>query len=245
MVQSKPARSGHRPHPQTLAGLLDSAKEFLGKTAPPKGDFDPQGAWTQTFAVWLIGRGAQGGRIILKRAPLANQSGRFGLSVDWQFRQLSDFVHRVRADLVCQEDLLATPVSWQSESCICQQDKSLPQTAGKRQGDAAALDKGLTGRPWTSNFSLLEAVQRLGNRQIQPIDFTMLEFLDVRKDDQRLLFAGRQEVDLPGGRSTLTGYCHTGTGVLPEVYWLDDRQRLRFIQTALRAFIAVGQEVQP
>ncbi len=51
-------------------------------------------------------------------------------------------------------------------------------------------------KDWTCNWSLLEAVQRLGGQKIKPLNFTALDFLETRKDDQTLSYMGAQEVTL-------------------------------------------------
>lgn len=242
----------HQVHEQSVKGLLDSAKDFLPKVSFPQGSFDSSGTWKQSLVIWLKGRDMQAGTMDIARQALKH--GTFSLDVQWQVNQTSHVVHHVAAQMICQADELATPISWKLQTTIVREDGSaVPDAASQCEGrckggiityaDGRKLyaDKPLTA--WTSNFSIIEAVQRLAKLD-RPAEFTMIEFFDVRKDGQRLSFLGKQEVELAGQKVQLTGYAQVGDGILPIAYWLDQQQRLRFVVSGLRGMIAVAKEAK-
>ena len=239
----------HQPHEPSLQGLLESAGAFLAAATLPAGPFDPAGAWKQNYAVWMKDR-QEGwtGALALQRGP--RQDGEFDLQVDWRVRQSTKVVHHVQAAVVCQADELATPRSWKSQSRILQpsgqaiDDLTVAQEAVSKDGVVELSDgrRLFADRPlkaWTSNWSLLEAVQRIAPGRIKPLSFSMLEFLDVRKDGQCLSYLGQADVDFGARKAHLSGYQHLGAGVLPWEYWLDEHRRLVVVRSGLVGYLAV------
>ena len=246
------AKSGHTAHEQTLGGMLGSAEAFLKDLRFPNGAFEPAGDWRQTYLIWLIGRNSCIGTIQLARTRIGDET--FRLDVDWAVLQNAKSMHRIRASITCLCDRLATPIGWTMQTRLHSPDGAAIE--GASGDEEAACRKGVTtiaGRkakagqkalgPWTSNFCLLELVQRLGNGPVDPLEFTLLDFLTTRKDGHSLAYHGRQEALLGGRKVPLIGYCHLGNGVLPEVYWLDEHQRLRIVVSGLRAYVAGEKEV--
>ena len=87
----------------------------------------------------------------------------------------------------------------------------------------------------TSNWSLLDALQRLAADDTQPLTFDMLEELDLLKPNQRLVRRHATEVELAGQPVRLEGFEQTGRGILPYAYWRDDQSRLLLAVGGMRA----------
>ena len=233
-----------RTRPLTLEFLreLGAFKDF----SAPKGKFDPSGAWTQTYRLWLVQRWRGGGCLRLGRKRLTG--GGVGLDVDLTVVEHTGYSRRVTASLKCVGDALCTPRSWTLQSRnIGGDDRPTTGTAfsetgairdGRleiRFGDKVRTEK--VPEPITSNFSLFEAVGRLAGKKAKPLKFAMLEGLDMLKPGQRLEYRRDKVFDLGGSRLRLRGYHQIGEGVLPWQYWVDQAGRLLFAFSGLRAFI--------
>jgi len=116
---------------------------------------------------------------------------------------------------------------------------------------------------YATNWALFEAVQRLPRGEFDPLHFTMFDDFDQVKPDQTLSFRktadvvlGRKKVqehqwqELEKGRIRKTtwawtggepvrlhAYSQLGWGVVPWVYWVDDRGRLLFVVSGLEAYL--------
>jgi hypothetical protein len=91
--------------------------------------------------------------------------------------------------------------------------------------------------PFTSNWSLFEAVQRLPGKETSPIQFALLEDLDLLKEGQRLTFRGETTLTLNGKTIPLQEYQQIGDGILPFHYNLDEQRRLIVALSGQRAYL--------
>ena len=236
--QTDPART----RPLTLEHLHGLGE--LNDFTPPAEAFDPNGTWTNTYRLWMVQRYMRGS-LRLKREPTA-EGVRF--SVDLDVVEQAGYCRRTRAVIACAADVLATPKSWTLTSQI--RDLDDQPTTGTRLSETGTVSGGRVearfGRrrrtqkvagPVTSNWSLLGAVQRLGGAKTKPLRFTMLEEMDLVKPDQRLEFREAKEFELGGRKLHLIGYQQIGRGVLPWQYWVDERGRLLFALSGLRALL--------
>ena len=127
------------------------------------------------------------------------------------------------------------------------------------------------GGPFTFGWCLFEAVQRLDGERMQPREFTLIDRLNHQvKPDQRLAFRTGATVELGGKRvwreekqplevgavyrpvparegataTALRAYNQTGRGIVPTVYWVDERGRLLFALSGLIGYV-LNAEAQP
>lgn len=89
---------------------------------------------------------------------------------------------------------------------------------------------------FTGSWSLFDAVQRLPF-EVDPIEFDMLDDLELMKPRQRLVAGPSIEVVLNGRKLRLHSFEQIGEGILPYSYWLDDQHRLLIAVGGVRAFI--------
>jgi hypothetical protein len=136
------------------------------------------------------------------------------------------------ASITCAADRIATPVEWTLRSAAMDGGKPTPETSVEQK-----VKRPGGGKPVTSNWTLLEAVQRLPFELPQPLAFEMLEDLDLVKPGQTLRAIAPATLEIGGRKTTLHGFRQTGRGILPTHYWLDDRHRLIAAAGALRAYV--------
>ena len=239
-----------RAEPLTLDVLkrLGALDKYL---VAPSGAFDPNGAWEQTWLIWLVASGANAcGSLRIKRTP---EAGNRSVSLDVaQEVCLAGSTHRVTARLLCGLDPLTAPRSWELESVLM--DLNGKPLAGTQEAERAkvvgdkievttgnkALQRDAPGI-FTSNWCLFDALQRLPASESSLPEFTLLEDLDLRKEGQRVTRNGAADIELGAQKVRLHGFQHVGHGVLPWQYWLDGQNRLLAAISGIRAYLYCPQ----
>lgn len=124
---------------------------------------------------------------------------------------------------------------------------------------------------FTVDWSLFDAVQRLPGEALEPLAFTLVDRLNQQmKPGQRLAFRSAPTIELGGKRiwreekrtlergavyrpvsaregatvTRLRAYDQTGRGLVPIVYWVDERGRLLFVLSGLIGYV-LNLEAQP
>lgn len=229
---------------------LPEAAEFYGE--PEQEDFDPNGSWQQSYVILdnapdrRIRKMRAEGFLRIRRSTQA-KGDLFALDVELVARKQRLGSFRTAIRMTCLSDRLSTPQAWKlSTVSLDAKGEPVDLTQVEESGrieDGEIIRKGKrvrkveAPRPVTSNWSLFDAVQRLDGQKTQPVEFDMLEDLDLVKPNQRLSYWGTTEVELGGKTVRLVGYQQIGEGILPYHYWLDDSGRLIFAYGALRGFM--------
>jgi len=219
----------------------------------PEGKFAPQGEWEHHYAVCVLGPARQAagehaapyGYLTLRRKAGAGAGFALNVDISTAARGGAGGLH-TRASIACANDVLATPQAWELSAEIIEGGKPEAGTAVRETG---ALHGGVLvrrgrversipmRRPFTSNWSLLDAVQRLPFDGTAPLEFDMFEDLDLHKPGQRLASIGSVSLPMKGRTVRLHGFRQIGRGILPYHYWLDDDHRLIAAAGSLRGFI--------
>lgn len=230
---------------------VPTAFEYFAR--PASRDFDPEAPWQHSYYVLNIDESdfsakkpsPQG---VLHITRERTKSGRFELCVDLiAAKQQWKTFFQTKIKIKCRADQLGTPYEWQVETAILDTDGNTFKTtrvaeSGRVKG-GWIIRKGKKTRrikapeEFTSNFSLFEAVQRLGGRKIDSGKFDLLEDMDLLKPDQKLYNLKETGVETNDGKMKLRGYCLIGRGILPYHYWLDENNRLVLASGSLRAFV--------
>jgi hypothetical protein len=235
--------------PPEMDVWLPAAEEYY---SPPADDFKAAGSWKNSY-VMLDSAAVRGGSklraegfLTISRRGLPNGE-KAGLEVGWLLGEQYFGAFAGSARISCLADRLGTPVAWALKS-VSLDTKGKPVEVTRVEERAEVKDGRIVreGRgagnvklpgAYTSNWSLFDAVQRLGGREIEPVEFDMIEDLDLVKPGQRLTYWGTTEVELGGRTVRLTGYRQIGRGILPYHYWLDESGRLIMAHGGLRGFI--------
>ena len=93
--------------------------------------------------------------------------------------------------------------------------------------------------PLTTNWGLIDAVQRLGwrDRSTPPITFNILHNLDSLRRDQQLGFLESFEARFGEREVTLHGYYQIGEGTMPIFYWVNDDNCLVLARYGMAALV--------
>ena len=245
--RAKKGRDSGRAKPLSL----DALREYgaLDGFSPPTEDFDPKGPWRNSYRIWLAGSQGRNdmGFIELKRSPNSDRKS-FTLDVMTKILQSARSIHRIQATLQCADDALAAPRSWRLTSDMLDpqgqaiESAAWTESAQAQKGEIRVETKSgrLTRKvpaSFTGDWPLFEAVQRLQGAAARPLEFALLEGLDVLKGGQRLSFRQNTALHLGDAGLNLVEYQQLGEGILPFHYWVDERHRLLFAITGLRAYI--------
>ena len=225
----------------------------LNKWSPPATPFDPAGDWAATFVrhVLIPGRdgapgGGAAGSLELRQTPASD-----GLRLDAVEIVVTGFsTLTTGAAIECGADPLCTPRSWtlrirwqtnppaQAEKGEIDQDRS-----GCVAGDGIVLrgarERRIPAPPrWTSFWSLFSVVPRLPFEKAPPLEFDLLEDLDLHKPGQCIVYIGVVPVEVGGTERNLHVFEQTGHGAMPWRWWLDDRHRILLAAGERRAYLA-------
>lgn len=231
----------------------------------PTGKFDPAGAWSHTYNIHFLniregkakakkkGKGGPtsgmprpDGILKVASAPKGNE---IELLIESSALMDNDLT---TARIRCKNDRLCTPLSWDIRFTNQRESGQKLVTFFK----TGAVEKGVLlkeGKPakgikrleaYTSDWSLFDAVQRLGRDNFSAtLTCDLLEYLDVLRENQTVKFRGQTQVACSGANVDAREYLQFGEGVLPTHYYLDADNRLFMVLGSRRLFVLVNEKV--
>lgn len=179
----------------------------------------------------------------LGRSP----DGTFTLGIEQQTVHRENAVNRIKAEAQCNNDPSASLVRWRVSSWLItpegevQADLNVEedcQVAGER---IEATSNGRTytrkgASSLTSDWCLLEAVQRLPFNDQPALVFNMLEGLSLLRRGHELRYRGVETL-IPLAGKRVHRFYQLGEGTAPYEYWVDEQHRVVLAVTQNRAYI--------
>jgi hypothetical protein len=232
------------------------------EVAAPTGEFDPHGAWTQCWQLYLLRKTSwerpHHGHIEITRRPdnnrvrfsirQANSQGPQRGALATGGHGLIKSVCDTQADLICRADDFLTPDSWTLHTALRHEDGSdfegtrLTKQMRIRAGRIElTCDGNTSARPLpagnvTSNWGLLNVLSTVDGRE--PLTFTLLDELDKVKADHKLHRAADTQIAFGGRKVAVHCYHQIGRGTLPWEYYVDaSTRRVLLALSGLRAYI--------
>ncbi len=138
----------------------------------------------------------------------------------------------VKTELTFQGEFNAAK-SWTLESTITDR----PETRLVEQGNWDGKTMTAKAKSWTNNYPTgplligrwaLLPLLASGKLKTKPLAFDLLDECTVRRD-QTLRYMGEIEIPVKGGTATLDSYAHTGWGITPTHYLVDNEARVQLI----------------
>ena len=230
--------------------------------------FNASGEWKIPYRMWMAIGGEQDenkgsstiGFLILEKKIDKSRPGRVNIAVRQQIMQqggrpqFQDFQY-TEAQIVCQDNDIATPLEWQIENSIWRGNAKLDYCSFTEKGQIeiskndvrVKLKVNDVSRPdlifepgtnLTSDFTLIAALPKLLEAKSRTMlsQFVLLEKLRLHKDNQ-LLFRNQEYDYTSDNFGPLHKVEHRGDGIQPFDYWLDENGCPLFICTLHNAYI--------
>lgn len=219
----------------------------VNQIALPVGLFDPAGSWQHRYGVYsAAGKLSQVGELRLERQVQA--SGRVLLDMRYQ-KSLSGGRQTISAKIhLAADSPLSTPEDWSFVARVMgpegrtientQIKKSIRVQEGVLKIDDASGQRIEPVRGnYTLNWALFDAIGRLPAEIFDPIRFTLVDHFDQVKPNHTLRFRASTDVTIRGKPQTLRAYDQVGEGIVPWVWWVDQRGRLLAAVSGLEVYL--------
>ena len=241
-VNTENGKSPDNVLPFSLAMINDRLAHFHAPVEP----FDADGPWEHRYTVWVAIRGPAGASWDAGTLSVCCRPRKKGVDLDLTqltiLRGTTD-VAVTRAEIQCADDDLSSPCRWNVRSGLfTSEDKIVANTRTEISGNVPDREANRHDRLTTSNWSLFHAFARLHvlnerPSEEDPLEFDMLEDLELPKPRQRLWFQKTFDLELGGNSIRLYGWKQIGHGILPYTYWLDKEGRLLFAVGNLKTYV--------
>jgi len=141
---------------------------------------------------------------------------------------------------------LCIPTAWEIESSVVSHGKAPDGISGKKS--ARIRDNTLSMKtpdgvhdyaapaPSTINWLLFDAVPRFEGKRIEPVRFTLIDHGDKVKPGITLSYRKSVKVLIGKTELELQTYEMKGRGILPTVFWMDERGLLLFVVSGMEAY---------
>jgi hypothetical protein len=220
---------------------------------PTPKEFDPNADWVNMYRIWACHgfrrSGNQSVGFLRISRTVAKPDEPFTLRLRREVVQVDGLVSTVEAEIKCLNNDLTSPVKWRLQCRFIDPNRQNLDHLGT---DETAVVDGNTievrtrgarkfrrqvGRRFTSNWCLLEALQRLPFEENAIASFDMLEGLTLLKPNQRLSYRGAYPTKARVTELSLHRFDQLGDGILPYEYWLDENHRLLAVISHNKAYI--------
>lgn len=226
---------------------LNTIGAGVDRIAVPVGPFDAAGSWQHRYGVYSIaGRASRVGELRLTRS--VKTSGRILLDMLHE-KMHSGGQQMISAKIhVATDNPLATPEHWSFQARVLDaQGQTIDNTRIKKSirvkdgtlivGEAIGEKRLSLAGPYTLNWALFDAVQRLPAEASAPTEFTLIDHFDQVKPNHRLSFRSSTDVTIGGRSQRLYAYDQVGEGIVPWVWWVDSHGRLLAAVSGLEAYL--------
>lgn len=229
-------------------GIAPVRERLSALTLPPT-PFDPNGGWSQSYSIVAVENDAIAGRLVLSRQPGETAT----LTVGWAKQSGPGSHWRLNGTIHSSNDPRSGPVDWtyrlqRHGGRYADEGKAVAGTTIERSftiDRKTLIAKGglqsaktLIEQPLLLNWQLFDLSQRLLRHGTQVGPFTLIEQFEVSKPSQWLRYRGPADVDFADGKRALHAYEQLGVGVVPWVYWVDEKSsRLVAVVSGVEAYV--------
>ncbi|AQQ70719.1 hypothetical protein SMSP2_01079 [Limihaloglobus sulfuriphilus] len=216
---------------------LNTCEPALKELILPRQPFNSAGGWENIYDVWTSPLPAILYKVGTLKIRRVNDGEKIRIDLNYEkfledSKGDSGYMQYVTAEMLCENDKLATPLEWVFESKILTPDKKpVDKCRIKKKGTVSKdnLETRSAGIKQTVKFSgpcacswaLFDAVQRLSPDSFQTADFTLFDHFDQVKPEQKLSFRETAEVSFENGQNAVLNiYDQIGRGVVPLSYFV-------------------------
>ncbi|TFH02690.1 MAG: hypothetical protein E4H13_01240 [Calditrichales bacterium] len=201
--------------------------------------------WQTNFVIWTTDGYIKTKNKYLGELSLTRrQSGQDEIQIDIEqiYYNADNVNHRIKAAMICRNNLLTSPVSWKLNSDFISSDNTANEnrinfleTAHVDGNDVnitianTSFLRKASGN-FTTDWSLFSVIGQLAFDNALQYEFDLLEGLRRFRKTNRLFYKAQSE---------LHRFQQIGSGILPYDYWLNDNHQLLMVITGNRAYIPV------
>lgn len=217
-------------------------KEGILDVTIPKGEFNPEGEWEQTWKVWFPGRGKKNsgsGFLKVKKDFTDNQS-KINYKVGQLISENDKWFHFTKAEITAGNNLSGTPIECESGSQFftsSQKGSKNLKELNLYQKEFGSNHPESQSMNLTSSFTLFDVVQRMSVKGINQINFTLLDELDKVKRKHSINFSKETTIQFGGSPTLVRCYEELGEGLLPMKYYVDSQGRMLLAISGMRVYI--------
>ncbi|MFC1635470.1 twin-arginine translocation signal domain-containing protein [Planctomycetota bacterium] len=238
--------------PHTVKPIRDHLRRFSPGTTPMH--TSPQYSLAYDIIHWSWKAGKRGtfsnsvvGRIIINRKA-AESKVIFEIS---QRMRIGGVDNHLKANVTCNTNEWSSLREWTLHSYHSSPEgKPEPRSKLAEKGrcngkqiriESRKYDYGFNAEnPVVTQWTFLDFLIRKANQALN-VKFDLLQDLSLFKPDQSLIYDGLTPVTLKDGKTiTLQTYAHTGPGVLPIHYLLDDRGWPQLVTSSILSWALSG-----
>jgi len=224
------------PLTPTLLKELGAVKSFPSTPA----NFNPGREWVNTYRIWTChGYRESGNQNVgfLRIRRVRDSDKTLKLNVHEEILQTDATIGITDGTIVCRNNLLASPLRWNSSSRLIAGDgKDIPELLGINNG---IPDEGMD--EITGDWCLFEVVQRLSLETQTSVSFDLLEGMSLVKSKHKLSYCGAHPININNEDTSLHCFVQLGSGILPTEYWLNSSHRLLIVTSMNKAHILDDQ----
>jgi hypothetical protein len=216
----------------------------------PEQQHDPARDWALGYVAYIFPNPKRTplgwGHVTLTKRGSA-QVGCFELSIKSEIADDFHYWQQLDATLTCRNEATATPVAWSVKSSAHTPEGEtiaesvLAQSGAVESGTVVHRLNGVEVRnafaaPLIEARALYPVVMGLP-AEFAPIEFTLLDDLRMVKAGHRLQAGGTQDFTHAGETRRLRRVLHTGRGIFPAEYWVNESGHLLFAISDLNCFV--------
>jgi len=214
--------------------------------------FVPESNWENTYRIWTCHgykkRGNANDGYLQIRKNVDKPEDFTILTVHQKVVNQEGIFHLIDAEISCRNDILSFPVKWKlSSRFIDPGGREISDLYIEQKGKVSGTEIIVKTKNYTSNqkltnrltsdFCLVDAIQRLTFEQNIPFAFDVLEGMSLLKRDHHMSYQGTYPLKINGKEISLYRLSRLGFGILPYDYFLDKNHRLQIVISASRTYI--------
>ncbi len=165
--------------------------------------------------------------------------------------QIPEFKYIVSGKVECKSDATLTPEKWKVCSRIATSEDGpaftntgLLNEGAARNGEVInkisgrQIKKSFGSMPLSWKWGLVAVVQNMSESSVNELQFATLDEFDAIHENQKIRLLKNVKIDC--GKDLLIDFKVfelSGDGVLPTVYWVDNKNRTLFVISGMEAFV--------
>jgi len=153
-------------------------------------------------------------------------------------------------EISTRDDMLATPLSWNCHTKLLRgnSEEAYMNTSHRWRGayrdgqisyesGSYKLKKEIIEGNLSWKWGMINLVQLMAQEAVEEMHFSALDEMDMVYEHQFARYRMKKRIECGRGEVEFTVFDVLGDGIIPTVYWVDDRGRVAFIISGVEAYM--------